>query len=177
MELPDKEKEYEHSIFEMYRKEWATASPDKKTELNKRMHHWQELMKSGLTAQQAYIRVMGEEIDTPQKLISDNDKNPREERIVQIYRREMSRALCGLLFAGVVIIVIWSLLTHFLPLGWWITLINVLGFLGTTLVIGMGTWQTLKMVIPSRYAFFISVIIWLVMVLGLRTLILGLLRG
>ena len=171
------EKEYEHNVWEIYRKEWETASNEKRAELNKRMRHWQELMKSGLTASQAYIRVMEEETDTPQKLMSDNDKNPREERIVQIYRKEMSRALWGLLFVGVLIIVIWSLLTRFLPMGWWITLINILGFIGTTLVIGMGTWQTLKMVIPSGYAFLVGVIIWLVMVLGLRTLILGLLGG
>jgi len=101
----------------------------------------------------------------------------QSDRAGQFFRREMSRALWGLLFAGVVIIVIWSLLTRFLPLGWWITVINVLGFLGTILVIGLGTWQTLKMVIPSGYAFLVSVIIWLVLVLGLRSLILGLLGG
>ena len=30
MESQDKEKEYEGSVWEIYRKEWATASPDKK---------------------------------------------------------------------------------------------------------------------------------------------------
>jgi len=62
MESQDKEKEYEHSIREIYRKEWATASPEKKTELNNRMRRWQELMKSGLTAQQAYYKAMEEEL-------------------------------------------------------------------------------------------------------------------
>ncbi len=105
------------------------------------------------------------------------EQSDLQKEVGHYFRRQMGMALWGLLFAGVVIIVIWSLLTRFLPLGWWITLINVLGFLGTTLVIGMGTWQTLKMVIPSGYAFIVSVIIWLVLVLGLRTLILGLLGG
>ncbi len=109
-------------------------------------------------------------------LIRDNN-NLREERSGQIYGGIISRALWGLLFVGVLIIVIWSLLTRFLPMGWWITLINILGFLGTGLVIGMGTWQTLKMVIPSGYALLISIIIWLMMVVGPRTVILGLLGG
>jgi len=61
MESQDKEKEYERSAWEIYRREWATASPEKRTELNKRMLRWQELMKNGWTASQAYIRVMQEE--------------------------------------------------------------------------------------------------------------------
>lgn len=90
-------------------------------------------------------------------------------------KKMLGRSLWGLLFVGLVIIIIWSLLTHFLPSGWWITLINVLGFLLTTLVIGLGTWQTLRLVISSGIAFLIAVAIWAAMVIGLRTLILTLL--
>ena len=63
MESQDKEKEYEHNVWEIYRKEWETASPEKKIELNKRMRCWQELMKSGLTAQQAYYKAMEGELN------------------------------------------------------------------------------------------------------------------
>ena len=90
-------------------------------------------------------------------------------------KKMLGRSLWGLLFVGLVIIIIWSLLTHFLPSGWWITLINVLGFLLTTLVIGLGTWRTLRLVISSGIAFLIAVAIWAAMVIGLRTLILTLL--
>ncbi|MFC1990355.1 hypothetical protein ACFLVW_07405 [Chloroflexota bacterium] len=65
MESQDKEKEYEHNVWEIYRKEWETASPEKRIELNKRMRCWQELMKSGLTAQQAYYKAMEGELDKP----------------------------------------------------------------------------------------------------------------
>ena len=109
--------------------------------------------------------------------MEDNNGSPEDEGFAQIYKTMIGRAVWGLLFGGFVIIVIWSLLTRYLPLGWWITLINIFGSLGTILVIGMGIWQTLKMVIPSGFALFISVIVWLVMVVGLRTLILGLLGG
>ncbi len=63
MESQDKGKEYERSVWEIYRKEWATASPEKRTELNKRMLRWQELMKNGASASQAYIRVMEEDLN------------------------------------------------------------------------------------------------------------------
>ncbi len=62
MESQDKEKEYEHSIWEIYRKEWETASPEKKAELNKRMRRWQELMKNGLLASEAYYKAMEEDL-------------------------------------------------------------------------------------------------------------------
>ena len=90
-------------------------------------------------------------------------------------RRMLGRSLWGLLGVGLIIIVVWSLLTHFLPSGWWIILINVLGFLLTTVIIGLGTWQTLKLVISSGIAFLVAVLIWAAMVIGLRTLILTLL--
>ncbi len=63
MRWQDNEKEYERSVWEIYRKEWETASPEKKVELNKRMRRWQESVKSGLTAQQAYYQAMEEEVD------------------------------------------------------------------------------------------------------------------
>ena len=65
MESKDKEKEYEHNVWEIYRREWATASSEKKVELNKRIRRWQELMKNGLPASQAYYRAMQEESDKP----------------------------------------------------------------------------------------------------------------
>ncbi len=61
MESQDKKDEYEHNVWEIYRKEWATASEEKRIELNKRIFRWQELIKNGLTASQAYYRVMQEE--------------------------------------------------------------------------------------------------------------------
>jgi len=65
MELQDKEKAYEHNIWEIYRREWATASPKKRIELNKRMLRWQELVKSGWTPSQAHYRVMEEYSSKP----------------------------------------------------------------------------------------------------------------
>ncbi|MFC1983492.1 hypothetical protein ACFLVO_00520 [Chloroflexota bacterium] len=65
MESQDKEKEYERNIWEIYRKEWATANFEKQVELNKRMLRWQELTKNGWTPSQAYYKVMEEQSETP----------------------------------------------------------------------------------------------------------------
>ena len=65
MELQDKEKKYERNIWESYRKEWATAGREKRVQLNKRMFRWQELMKNGWAASQAYYKAIEEEPDKP----------------------------------------------------------------------------------------------------------------
>ena len=65
MESQDKEKAYEHNIWKIYRREWATASPKKRIELNKRVLRWQELMKSGQTPSQAHYQVMQEYANKP----------------------------------------------------------------------------------------------------------------
>ncbi|MFC2017033.1 coiled-coil domain-containing protein [Chloroflexota bacterium] len=59
--MESQEEEYKHSIWEIYYKERATASPEKRIALNKRMLRWQGLMKNGWTAGQAYYRVLEEE--------------------------------------------------------------------------------------------------------------------
>ena len=65
MEPQDREREYERNIWENYRQEWATASEEKRAELNKRMFRWQELIKQGLTPIQAYYKVMAGHSNIP----------------------------------------------------------------------------------------------------------------
>lgn len=57
------EEEYKNEVWGMYRKESATASPTKIASLNRRMERWQELMKTGLTAREAYTKAKEEESD------------------------------------------------------------------------------------------------------------------
>ena len=106
-----------------------------------------------------------------------NEKDDKKDEVSGYFRKILGRSLWGLLGIGLVIIILWSLATRFLPYGWWIILINVLGFLSTAWFIGVGTWQTLRLVISSGIAFLIALLVWAAMVIGLRTLILNLLGG
>lgn len=63
--MESQEEKDKHGVWEIYRREWETASSEKKVELNNRMNRWQELIKSGLTASEAYARVMQEELGEP----------------------------------------------------------------------------------------------------------------
>jgi len=99
MESQDKEKEYENTVWEIYRKEWATASPEKKTELNKRMLRWQELMRNGLTASEAYYRVMEGELGEIPQLI------PAEKKATTKTRRYLLGALALVLILSASLVI------------------------------------------------------------------------
>lgn len=117
MESQDKEKEYAHNVWEIYRKEWATASPDKKAELNKRMLRWQELMQNGLSASQAYYRVMEEESGkSPQPISAEKKTNTKS-------RPPSAPAVVVAIMLGFTFVWIPSMIlniSHFilLPIGW-----------------------------------------------------------
>ncbi len=99
MKSQDKEKEYERNIWEIYRKEFATANREKRLQLNKRMRRWQELMKSGWPASQAYYKVMEEESDeTPQPI-------PAEKQRYQKTNRMMTKVMVGVVIAIIALVV------------------------------------------------------------------------
>lgn len=90
-------------------------------------------------------------------------------------RAQMVKAFLGLLFAGLIFIIVWAVLLRFLPDGWWIMAINIIGFLLSLFIIGMGSWQTLKAFMPSILAFILGVVIWFIMAVVIRSFILDLL--
>lgn len=89
-------------------------------------------------------------------------------------RSMMARSFWGLIVAGLIQVLIWTVLIRFLPSGWWIIGINILGFLITAIFIGMGSWQVLKVYMPSSIAFFIALTIWAIIVIGIRSILLNL---
>ncbi|MFH1031287.1 MAG: hypothetical protein V1767_01760 [Chloroflexota bacterium] len=74
MESADKEKEYSRSVWEIYSNELKTANQKKRLELNKRMIRYREFRKNGLSASQAYIKSLWEELD----------KSPADKKIKEI---------------------------------------------------------------------------------------------
>jgi hypothetical protein len=106
MESQNEDKEFEQNVWALYYKEWDLADNDKKIELNERMHRWQELMQSGLTASQAYyqavqdqskIRPVSQTIDSePVNTNFENseDASPPTWAAAQVLR--ISLALLGL---------------------------------------------------------------------------------
>ncbi len=109
MESQNKEKEYEHSIWEIYRREWATVSPEKKTELNKQMLRWQELMKNGWTAQQAYYKAMEDELDFT-VAEEPSDKSP----LYSLWS-SIPKVRPVILVLAVIAVIVYSIVTNTVP--------------------------------------------------------------
>lgn len=83
----------------------------------------------------------------------------------------------GMIFWGLLFVVLWALAVHFLPAGWWIIAIDIIGFLVTVTAIGGGAWERLKRTMPSFLAFVLGVSIWAVIAVLFRYFILDLLGG
>ncbi|MFC2018848.1 hypothetical protein ACFLU4_02675 [Chloroflexota bacterium] len=104
----------------------------------------------------------------------DSEVKAQEERVAKLYRAEASKALRNTIIANIVIVILWTMATYFLPSGWWIVVINILCLLGT-LLIGWFSLQALKIFIPSWLSILISGVLWLLLIIGGRTLLINLL--
>ena len=92
------------------------------------------------------------------------------------YTRNMAlRALLGNLFIGFILVVIWALLVKFIPAGGWLTAVHIVGFLSTIVIIGLGSLQSLRMLMRPIFAWLLAPLIWVIMAVVIRSFILRLL--
>ena len=124
MEAQDKEKEYSKAVWEIYRNEWESASNEKRAELNKRMLNWQELMKNGLTASQAYYEIMLEKSKGTQRPIPAEKKIKTETRPPSAFAVVIGTILIipMLIFVSIPSIIL--NISHFVlfPIGWFLSI-------------------------------------------------------
>ena len=80
------------------------------------------------------------------------------------------RGLRNSLLSGVVLVLIWTLLTTYLPTGWWITLVNILCLIIIVLGVGGNIFAFFKLYIPSLLALIFSMASIFVFIMVLRTL-------
>jgi hypothetical protein len=96
----------------------------------------------------------------------NDDQEPQSSPALRaLWLTEIRNIIIGL----VVITIIWSTLSFVLPDGWWHLVINIVGFLLT----GFWAWSMkspLALLTRGWLAWTISILIWLVMFLGLRTI-------
>jgi hypothetical protein len=110
------------------------------------------------------------------RIIAQAEEQVRQENTVRkFYNDQWGGAFRNLIIFDIVIVFVWSLLDRFMPSGWWITAINIAGFIWSVFFVGIGIWEALKLRIPNGVAFFISIVLWWVIVIGGRTLFLTIL--
>jgi hypothetical protein len=95
-----------------------------------------------------------------------------QDAYLRMYRQLESRALRNLIIFDIIVIFIWSLLDRFLPHGWWITVINIVGFLFGVLWVYGAVVSAFERHYSKGLSWFLGVIVWAVLVLGGRTLFL-----
>ncbi len=77
---------------------------------------------------------------------------------------------------AIIVIVIWTLVGHYVGSGWVLVIVNIVGFL-MSLVLLLPAFQALKVFMPTLLAWLCTLATWAVAVLLLRSLIAAWLGG
>ncbi len=88
--------------------------------------------------------------------------------LIRMSRDENMAYWVGMIFWGLLFVVLWALAVRFLPAGWWVAAINYIGALVTVTAFGWGPWQRLKRTMPSFLAFVLGISICFVIVVLFR---------
>ena len=97
--------------------------------------------------------------------------------IAEYALKAMQRGFRNLLIFNFFFVIVWAVVVGLVPSGWWITLINVLCFIGTILMLWWPSYSHLKPFLGTLVGLFVSFLIWFSLVVGLRSIILDILSG
>lgn len=89
--------------------------------------------------------------------------------------KTMQRGFRNLLIFNLVFVIIWAVVVGLVPPGWWTTLINILCFMATILFLWWPSYNYVKPFLGTLVGLFVSSLIWLALVSGVRSLILTIL--
>jgi len=117
-----------------------------------------------------------------EEFLTDKETDAGEDEPGQIsqftkdlIKSEYRKGFRNALIFGFILVIIWAVLLAFVPDGWWITVINILFFIATAIVIGMSSIQFLRLYMPKIVAIILSAGIYVIMVVLIRSIILELL--
>ena len=91
--------------------------------------------------------------------------------------RSMQQGFRNILIFNLLFIIVWAMVVGLVPPGWWIALINILCFIVSLLILWWPSYSYLKVFLGGMVGFFVSALIWLALVVGVRSLILGMIDG
>ena len=80
------------------------------------------------------------------------------------------KRFCLGLLVGVGLIVIWSVLLMFMTYGWLTAVVNIAFLIATAIVIGIPSIKFFRLYMPNIIAIILSSVIWVVMVVLIRSL-------
>lgn len=83
----------------------------------------------------------------------------------------LNRALKNNLISGIILAVIWDILTWYVPTGWPITTVNIIFVLLSVWIFWWPFLSFLKTVLPTWMAWLVSLLGWAALFIGLRSLL------
>ncbi len=106
-----------------------------------------------------------------------NCKNPllsdysSAELVAKERKRILSRSYFNVFFFGIIIVVIWEVLAHFIPEGWGMAVVNILAFLVSIWVFWWPLFGFMKVTMPTWLATLASLLCWVFLFVIVRSLI------
>jgi hypothetical protein len=94
-----------------------------------------------------------------------------EEQRLDARKRILARSYFNVFFFGIIIVVIWELLAHFIPEGWPMAVLNILAFIVSIWVFWWPLFSFMKVTMPAWLAALTSVLCWALLFIGVRSLI------
>ena len=71
----------------------------------------------------------------------------------------------------IIVTVIWTVVGHYVDSGWLLIVVNIVGFIMTAAILSAISLRALKVLMPTHFAWLCVLTTWIVVVVGLRSLI------
>jgi hypothetical protein len=101
----------------------------------------------------------------------DDKQNLTPEASVAMWRWFFGRAIRNTFIFGVILAVVWEVLTWFVPKGWPMAVVNIFFFIISLWVFWWSLLSFLKATIPTWLAWVVSIMCWALLFIGLRLLL------
>lgn len=106
-----------------------------------------------------------------------NCKNPlvsggsTEECRIAARKQILYRSFLNVFIFGIILAVVWEVLTHFVPTGWPMAVLNIITFIVSLWIFWWPLFSYMKVTMPTWLATLASVLCWTLLFIGIRSLI------
>lgn len=94
-----------------------------------------------------------------------------EEHRTAVRKQILTRAYVNVFIFGIILVVIWEVLAHFVPAGWPMVVLNILAFIVSIWIFSWPLFCYMKINMPTWLAALASVLCWAFLFIGVRSLI------
>ena len=101
----------------------------------------------------------------------EEERNLTPEESVALWRAFWGRAIRNTFIVGIIIAVVWEVLTWVVPEGWPMAVVNICAFIISLWVFWWPLLSFLRATLPTWLAWLMSLVSWALVFIGLRSLL------